>query len=203
MAGVEKAGWTAGQTRAQFAAIAWLRWQILRNGLRRKGGAGELVGVVLLSLLFLSLVLGVVVGAGFGAYFMVAKGHLTWIVGLLWGIFVLCQLLNIQLGQPTTTFDPTQLIRFPMKVETYVGMRLFFGLLTPANVAGTLTSVALGIRADCDGGVCDDKCFVLADDLCVGGPVAVDAAGARGVYSVHFCGIAGDSVGEFYVQPGV
>jgi ABC-2 type transport system permease protein len=145
MAGVEKAGWTAGQTRAQFAAIAWLRWQILRNGLRRKGGAGELVGVVLLSLLFLSLVLGVVVGAGFGAYFMVAKGHLTWIVGLLWGIFVLCQLLNIQLGQPTTTFDPTQLIRFPMKVETYVGMRLFFGLLTPANVAGTLTSVAVAV----------------------------------------------------------
>jgi ABC-2 type transport system permease protein len=145
MAGVEKAGWTAGQTRAQFAAIAWLRWQILRNGLRRKGGAGELVGVVLLSLLFLSLVLGVVVGAGFGAYFMVAKGHLTWIVGLLWGIFVLCQLLNIQLGQPTTTFDPTQLIRFPMKVDTYVGMRLFFGLLTPANVAGTLTSVAVAV----------------------------------------------------------
>jgi ABC-2 type transport system permease protein len=137
--------WTVGQTREQFAAIAWLRWRILRNGLRRKGGASELVGVVLLSVLFLGMVLGFVVGAGVGAYFLVAKGHLTWIVGLLWGIFVLCQLLNIQLGQPTTTFDPTQLIRFPMKVETYVGMRLFFGLLTPANVAGTLTSLAVAV----------------------------------------------------------
>ena len=145
MAEVEKAGWTAGQTRAQFAAIAWLRWRILWNSFRRKGGAAEMVGVVLLALLFLGMVFGFVVGSGVGAYFMVVKGHLTWIVGLLWGIFVLCQLLNIQLGQPTTTFDPTQLIRFPMKVETYVGIRLFFGLLTPANVAGTLTSLAVAV----------------------------------------------------------
>ena len=79
------------------------------------------------------------------AYFIVAKGHLTWIAWLLWGIFLLCQLLNIQLGQPTTTFDPTQLIRFPLRVETYVGIRLFFGLLTPANVAGTLTSLAVAV----------------------------------------------------------
>jgi len=138
-------GWTAAQTRAQFGAIAWLRWRILWNSYRRKGGAGEMVGMVLLSVLFLGMVLAFVVGAGFAAYFFVAKGHLTWIAGLLWGIFLLCQLLNIQLGQPTTTFDPTQLIRFPMRADTYVGIRLFFGLLTPANVAGTLTSLAVAV----------------------------------------------------------
>jgi ABC-2 type transport system permease protein len=138
-------GWTAAQTRAQFAAIAWLRWRIMWNSYRRKGGAGEMVGMVLLSVLFLGMVLAFVVGAGFAAYFFVAKGHLVWITWLLWGIFLLCQLLNIQLGQPTTTFDPTQLIRFPLEVKTYVGIRLFFGLLTPANVAGTLTSLAVAV----------------------------------------------------------
>jgi ABC-2 type transport system permease protein len=145
MAELGNPGWTAGQTREQFAAIAWLRWRIMRNSLRRKGGAGEMVGVVLLSLLFLSLVSMFVVGAGVVAYFIIAKGHLPWMAGLLWGIFVLCQLLNIQLGQPTTTFDPTQLIRFPMRVDTYVGIRLFFGLLTPANVAGSLMSLAVAV----------------------------------------------------------
>jgi ABC-2 type transport system permease protein len=145
MAELERRGWTAGQTRAQFAAIAWLRWRIMWNSYRRKGGAGEMVGMVLLSVLFLGMLLAFVVGAGFAAYFFVAKGHLGWITWLLWGIFLLCQLLNIQLGQPTTTFDPTQLIRFPLKVETYVGIRLFFGLLTPANVAGTLTSLAVAV----------------------------------------------------------
>ena len=145
MTGAEIRGWTGTQTRAQFAAIAWLRWRILVNSFRRKGGKGEMVGVVLLAVLFLGLVFGVVIGAGFGAYAMVTNGHLAWIVGLLWGIFLLCQLLNIQLGQPTTTFDPTQLIRFPMRVDTYVGIRLFFGLLSPANVAGTLTSLAVAV----------------------------------------------------------
>jgi ABC-2 type transport system permease protein len=137
--------WTAEKTRAQFAAIAWLRWRILCNSFRRKGGAGEMVGTVLLSVLFLGMVSAFVVGAGVAAYFFVLKNHLTWISGLLWGIFVLCQLLNIQLGQPATTFDPTQLIRFPLKVNTYVEIRLFFGLLTPANVAGTLTSLAVAV----------------------------------------------------------
>ncbi|WP_158789651.1 hypothetical protein [Granulicella sp. L46] len=145
MAELERGGWTAAQTRAQFGAIAWLRWRIMCNGYRRKGGVGEMVGMVLLSVLFLGMVLAFVVGAGFAAYFFVAKGHLAWITWLLWGIFLLCQLLNIQLGQPTTTFDPTQLIRFPLKVETYVGIRLFFGLLTPANVAGTLTSLSVAV----------------------------------------------------------
>ena len=145
MAELGNAGWMAGQTRAQFAAIAWLRWRIMMNSYRRKGGAGEMVGMLLLSVLFLGMVLGFVVGAGFAAYFFALKGHLPWIAGLLWGIFLLCQLLNIQLGQPTTTFDPTQLIRFPLGVDTYVGIRLFFGLLTPANVAGTLTSLAVAV----------------------------------------------------------
>jgi ABC-2 type transport system permease protein len=135
--------WTAEQTRSQFAAIARLRWRIMMNSYRRKGGAGEMVGMVFLSLLFLVLVSFFVLGAGFAAFFFVHKGHLTWISGLLWGIFVLCQLLSIQLGQPGTTFDPTQLIRFPLKVDTYVLIRLFFGLLSPSNVAGTLMSVAV------------------------------------------------------------
>ena len=145
MAGIGTGGWTAGQTREQFTAIAWLRWRILVNGFRRKGGVGEMVGVVLLSLLFLSVVICFVGGAGVLAYLFVWKGHLVWMTWLLWAIFLICQLLNIQLGQPTTTFDPTQLIRFPMRVDTYVGIRLFFGMLSPANVAVTLMSAAVAV----------------------------------------------------------
>ncbi len=137
--------WTAGQTRAQFAAIAWLRWRITVNSLRRKGGAGELVGRVVMGLMLSGLLLAVIVGAGVAASYIVSKGHLAWVAGLLWGIFIVCQLLNIQLGQPATTFDPTQLIRFPLRVDTYVGIRLFFGLLTPANIAATLASMAVWV----------------------------------------------------------
>jgi ABC-2 type transport system permease protein len=139
--------WTAAQTRAQFGAIAWLRWRILVNGLRRKGGAGELAGRIVMGVLFGSLALLFVAASGVAAYLIASRGQLEHVSWILWAIFILCQLLNIQLGQPGTTFDPTQLIRFPLRTQTYTAVRLFFGLLTPANVVGTLMScsVALGV----------------------------------------------------------
>jgi ABC-2 type transport system permease protein len=135
--------WTSTQTRSQFAAIAWLRWRIFLNSFRRKGGGGEIVGRIIIYLVFGSFILMLVAGAGIGAYYFAANGlleHTSWI---LWAIFILCQLLNIQLGQPGTTFDPTQLIRFPLGVRTFVVIRPFFGLLTPANILGTLMSFAV------------------------------------------------------------
>jgi ABC-2 type transport system permease protein len=139
------ARWSATQTRSQFAAIAWLRWRIFVNSFRRKGGTGELIGNIFLYILFGSITLILVTGAGITAYFLAAKGQLAHISWLLWAIFILCQLLNIQLGQPGTTFDPTQLIRFPLRVDTYISVRLFFGLLTPANIIGTLMSFAIAV----------------------------------------------------------
>jgi len=137
--------WTTRQRRAQFGAIAWLRWRILANSFRRKGSKAELIGIIIVYPLFGFLILALVFGAGIGAWALAAKGYMPRISWMLWGIFILCQLLNIQLGQPGTTFDPTQLIRFPLGSRTYVVIRLFFGLLTPANIVGTLMSLAVTV----------------------------------------------------------
>jgi ABC-2 type transport system permease protein len=141
--------WTSAQTRAQFSAIAWLRWRIFANSFRRKGSTGELIGIIITYPIAACLALAPVLGSGFGAYLFTTHHHPRRISWLLWAIFILCQLLNIQLGQPGTTFDPTQLIRFPMRLRNYTAVRLFFGLLSPANVLGTLMSfaVAVGIIA--------------------------------------------------------
>lgn len=139
--------WSAAQTRAQFGAIAWLRWRILRNSLRRKGNVGDLVATVIMVPLFLAIALLPTVGSGVLAYYVVSKGEFGYVSFILWGIFVLCQLANIQLGQPGTTFDPTQLIRFPLTFRGYAVIRVFFGLISPANVITLMMSlsVALGI----------------------------------------------------------
>ena len=135
--------WTATQTRAQFAAIARLRWRIMANQFKRKGGAGELVGSILMYLVFSSIAIGAMFFAGSMAFAAGHWGHLNRLDLVLWGIFLLCQLTNIQVGQPGTVFDPTQLIRFPMRVGTYVAVRLFFGLLSPANILVALLSFAV------------------------------------------------------------
>jgi ABC-2 type transport system permease protein len=139
--------WSMNQTRAQFLAIAWLRWRMLINGFRRKGGTGELIGRILIYPLLAVMAIGPSVGVAFAAFFFTQSMHLERIVWLLWGAFAYCQVLNIQLGQQGSTFDPTQLIRFPLSTRAYVYIRLCFGLLTPGNVIVTLMSfsVAFGI----------------------------------------------------------
>jgi ABC-2 type transport system permease protein len=137
--------WSPTQTRAQFAAIAWLRWRILVNSFRRKGASGEMVGRILLYIVFTCFLLGILTGTFFITYLAASSGHLSRISLVLWGIFILCQLLNIQLGQPGTTFDPTQLIRFPLASRIYTAIRLCFGILTPANIVGTLMALMVAL----------------------------------------------------------
>ena len=138
-----EAGWTAAQTRAQYGAIARLRWRILVNQFKKKGGAGELIGSILVYLVFGCFALGMMAFAGSMSYFAASSGHLDKIDLVLWGVFALCQLANIQMGQPGTVFDPTQLIRFPLRMWNYVAIRLFFGLLSPANILVGLLSFAV------------------------------------------------------------
>jgi len=137
--------WTSAQTRAQFTAIARLRWRITVNQFKRKGGAGELIGQILMYLLFAGVAFGLMFFAGSMGFLVANTGRLNRFDLVLWGIFALCQLTNIQIGQPGTVFDPTQLIRFPMRMSTYIAIRLFFGLLSPANILGALLSFAAAI----------------------------------------------------------
>ena len=137
--------WTAVQTREQFKAIAWLRWRILVNGFRRKGGAGEMVGRILLVPVLAGMAIGPSFAVGFFAGMFTVAGHFGNLVYLLWATFAYCQVLNIQLGQPGSTFDPTELIRFPLTVRSYVSIRLCFGLLSPANVIGTMMALSIAV----------------------------------------------------------
>jgi ABC-2 type transport system permease protein len=135
--------WNRSQTVAQFRAIAWLRWRILVNGFRRKGGAGELVGRVI-ALPFLGVAaLFPTLGAGAAAWYFAGHGQLARVSWILWATFLVGQLLNINLGQPGTTFDPNELIRFPMRLRSFVAIRLFFGLLSPANILVSAMSLAI------------------------------------------------------------
>lgn len=137
-------------SRGQFLAIAWLRWCIFVNGFRRKGGVGELVGRILLAPLLLLLIVTPTILAGFFAWVIAMKGSLAQIDLVFWGAFILTQLLNINLGQSGTTFDPGELIRFPLKLTNYILVRLTFGLLSPSNLVVTLMSAAIfaGITID-------------------------------------------------------
>ncbi|SEG69431.1 ABC-2 type transport system permease protein [Bryocella elongata] len=137
--------WTLRQSRAQYTAVAWLRWRVFVNSFRRKGSTADLIAILVAAPIFGLIALAVAGVTGYSAYAFTSDFELNRIAWLLWGTFILCQLLNINIGQPGTVFDPTQLIRFPLRARNYIILRLFFGILSPANVMVAILSLAIAI----------------------------------------------------------
>jgi ABC-2 type transport system permease protein len=137
--------WTRTQSRAQFAALAQLRWCLFRNSFRRKGGIGELIARIIFLPLLAAIALGPIVAAGFGGYYIIAADRLNLLPALTWGIFALWQLVSINISPPALSFDINTIIRFPLSFPRYLTARLFFGLLSAANVIGTLAALAADI----------------------------------------------------------
>jgi ABC-2 type transport system permease protein len=139
--------WTTAQSRAQFAALAKLRWHIFRNAFRRKGGGGELAARIILFPILGVVAFGPIIGAGFGAYFLVSSGRIAMLPILTWAIFALWMLVVLNISQPGLSFDINTIIRFPLSFPRYLAARIVFGLLSASTVIGTLTilSAAIGV----------------------------------------------------------
>lgn len=116
-----------------------------RNGLRRKGGKGDLAATLVVAPFALLILACLCSAAGASAGFAVYSGHVERVSWVLWGIFFFSQVVNLNIGQPGTTFDPTQLIRFPMSVRSYTAVRLFFGILSPGNIMVVMTSLSAAV----------------------------------------------------------
>jgi ABC-2 type transport system permease protein len=139
--------WTAAQSRAQFAALAKLRWHIFRNGFRRKGGGGELAARIILFPIIAIVAIGPIIGSGLGAYFLVSSGRIAMLPILTWAIFALWMLVVLNISAPGLSFDINTIIRFPLSFPRYLAARIVFGLLSASTVIGTLAivSAAIGI----------------------------------------------------------
>jgi ABC-2 type transport system permease protein len=138
-------GWTAAQSRAQFAALAKLRWCIFRNAFRRKGGGGELAARIILFPLMGLFAIGPIIGSGIAAYFLISSGRIAMLPLLTWGIFALWMLVLLNISQPGLSFDINTIIRFPLSFPRYLTARLFFGLLSASTVIGTLAAISADI----------------------------------------------------------
>jgi ABC-2 type transport system permease protein len=137
--------WTSSQSRAQFAALAKLRWCIFRNAFRRKGGAGELAARIVLFPILGLFAIGPILGSGYGAFFLVSSGRIAMLPILTWAIFALWMLVVLNISQPGLSFDINTIIRFPLSFPRYLTARLVFGLLSASNVIGTLALIAADV----------------------------------------------------------
>jgi len=127
--GIHAGGVLGPLARAQYAALARLRWRMFQNSLRSSKGALEL-GARAVSYVVFGLG-GLAMGAGAGAAtYALASGNqwrllpvLFWVLAFLW------QMIPIMLASFQEQFDLGILLRFPVRFGSYLLLYLVFGLV--------------------------------------------------------------------------
>jgi ABC-2 type transport system permease protein len=127
---------------AQFRAIAWIRWRLFLNAFRRKGGKGELVARVLLFPFLAAIAMGPIAAAGFGGYYAIHAQSAVVLSIVTWAVFAGWVFVMSATTLSPGNIDLSLLLRFPMRLSSYVVMRFFFGLLATPNVVGGLALAA-------------------------------------------------------------
>ena len=148
MVGLASGGGMFGaQARAQYAALARLRWHMFSNGLRSRKGALEL-GARTVSFIFYGLGgLAMGVGAGFAAFALTIGNQWKFLPILFWAVFFVWQVVPIMLASFQEQFDLGILLRFPVRFGSYYLLYVVFGLLDISTILGGLccAGILLGI----------------------------------------------------------
>ena len=141
----------------QLLAIAWLRWRLFVNGFQHQASQGKIAGLVVSIILrtilwpiFALWIIGPAVGSGFLAWVAVSSHHPSRLSVLFGGIALIWQLIAISgtgIAATASSFDPSSLLRFPLRFGRYLVLRVLLGLLTASTIVGcfALFAAAIGI----------------------------------------------------------
>ncbi len=129
--------------RAQYRALAQLRWCVLVNGLRSKLGAFEL-GARTVSFVLYGL-MGLAFGAGIGAisYLFASSQKWPYFPILFWALCLLWQTVPIMLASFQEQFDLSSLLRFPVGFRPFFLLYVVFGLSDVSTILGALCCVGI------------------------------------------------------------
>jgi ABC-2 type transport system permease protein len=144
--------------RAQYVALAAMRWQAFRHGLRTTRGAFEAAASGLNYLVYGMVGLGISAGLGAGAYSMVSKGHFVLLPMLLWAVFLMWQMMPLVMASFQQQFDLTDLLRFPLSIASFYLLQVIFGLVDSSTLLGCLGSFGIWIGVT----VADPRLFAFA-----------------------------------------
>jgi ABC-2 type transport system permease protein len=136
------------QARAQYAATATLRFNMLRNSLRSRKGALELGAQTVSLLIYFTMGVLLATGVGVGSFFLVINAIYLLPI-LFWVLMFVWVMLTILLASFQEQFDLGILLRFPVRFSSYYLLYIVFGLADPATILGGLCSLGFlaGISA--------------------------------------------------------
>ena len=139
------AGALSASARAQYAAMAALRWHMFVNGLRSKRGAFELgartVSFVLYA--FMGLALGTMMGAG--AFALASDEKWQFLPAVFWVVCILWQVGPVMLASFQEQFDLGILLRFPVRFRSHYLLYVVFGLADVSTIIGALCCLGIWV----------------------------------------------------------
>jgi ABC-2 type transport system permease protein len=112
----------------QIRLVAEVRWLILKNGLRKKNNAWDLIGMIWVGIFSASIIVGLCFAFYAGGYEFMDKGHAGWMAFLYWGIFIWWQIFPIFIAGFGSTFEFARLLRFPLSLRAFYLLGLGYGL---------------------------------------------------------------------------
>ena len=122
--------------RAQYGALAAMRWSIFRNGMRSSRGAMEAGARALTYFLYAFMGLGLAAGYGAGAYAIAASEKWVMVPVLFWALFVMWQMVPVTLASFQEQFDLGGLLRFPIGFGAFYLLHLVFGMVDASTIMG-------------------------------------------------------------------
>jgi ABC-2 type transport system permease protein len=131
--------------RAQYSALARMRWSMFRNTIRSTRGALELGARIATTVLFSFMGLGLAAGLAAAAYGMVSNSHWKFLPILFWVVFILWQLVPVTIASFQQQFDIAGLLRFPVSFGTFFALNLVFGLIDASTIVGAACCAGLWI----------------------------------------------------------
>lgn len=122
--------------RAQYAALAAMRWSMFRNSVRSTQGAIELGARTVSTLVFAVMGLGIAFGLGVGSYQAASQRQWNILAIVVWIAFLLWQIVPITLASFQQQFDMGGLLRFPLSFSSFCGLHILFGLVDISTIMG-------------------------------------------------------------------
>ena len=184
-------GMFSPMARMQYAALARMRWNMFRNGMRSRKGALELGARVGMTLLYAVMGFGMAFGLGAATFEIINSGDWKYLPLLFWVVCFLWQIVPVSMASFQQQFDPGGLIRFPVSFGGFYLLHLIFGLVDASTILGAFCCAGLLIgidvvRPDLFGWMLHWRCSCLRPSTCSWcapsspGSIAGWRSGARG-----------------------
>jgi ABC-2 type transport system permease protein len=119
----------------QVRLVAGVRWNILRNSMRRKNSRWDLIGMIWVGVFSTSLIIGFSFAFYAGAYGFLSANRAGWMGLLYWAIFLWWQVFPIFVAGFGSNFEFASLLRFPLSLRAFYLLGLGYGFSDLAAIA--------------------------------------------------------------------